>query len=1150
MTVPTGLAAQLRTTLTSAPSSATSLLAADLPIYDLDGMSYVAVDLIAAATDDPVLDTGAALLGTLEETVGMINGASYGRVVSGLVPLVELDAIDALTGATIQAASLGYAASNVGSVTSQDRAALEVDAASSSFGVDGSGVKIGIISDSFDSRGGYASDIASGDLPADVEILSDLSAGSGIDEGRAMAQLIHDIAPGADLAFATGFLGQANFAASIQALADAGADIIVDDLVYFAEPFFADGIIAQAVTSVTDQGVTYFSSAGNSGNNSIADVFSGSGLQGARGEIHDWDEGAGVDTEFNFILPGNSQTTRIILNWDQAYASTSLSSPGSATDLNISLTVDGEVALTRQSNNLGGDPIEILSVTNSGNDLEVGLQIERFAGSSNDDFKVIFLTNGPSVQPVDNLEQFGQGTVFGHAAASGAIGVGAAFYGDTPAFGVNPPQLENFSSVGPVSILRDIDGNALASPEIRDAVDITASNGGNTTFFGTDIGFDPDPFPNFFGTSAAAPNAAAVAALLLEFDPTLTPAQIEAILEDTAIDMDNPYTSGFDVGDDIGTGAGLIQADAALAALAAQDSPPPEPTVVGVDDTAQLAEDTSVTLDVLANDSDASDDTLFLASFGQGSFGTVTRDDRGTAGDTSDDRLVYTPNQDFSGTDSFSYTVSGTPSGQTDTATVSITVTPVNDAPVVTPARLDTDENTSVVGSVLTGPAPTASDPDGDTLTVTELNGDAAAIGSATVLSSGASVTLNADGTFTYDPGTAFASLTSGQSALDSFSYTVDDGAGASTTAVLEILVAGLESAGDVLGTNANDDIEGTDGDDRIFGLAGDDTLLGGLGNDSLEGSSGQDQLYGNSGDDTLIGGSGDDLLEGSSAADDLDGGAGVDTLDGGSGNDRLGGSSEADTLYGGSGDDTLSGGSGDDVLDGSSEADSLDGGSGNDTVIAGSGNDTVAASTGNDSVDGGTGDDSLDGASGNDTINASLGNDTIDGGTGDDSLDGASGNDSINGSVGRDVVDGGTGNDTVDGASGEDTVKGSVGDDSIEGGTENDVLTGDSGRDTLDGGADNDTLTGGTEADRFVVSGLFNDDLIVDFEAGLDMFDASGTFGVFTDFDVTGDGRIDGADSGATVAIVSGTDLQLTFVNGTVTFAGVSELDEADTSF
>jgi hypothetical protein len=119
-----------------------------------------------------------------------------------------------------------------------------------------------VISDSYGSIAGGPSDgVASGDLPAGVEVLADIA--SGTDEGRSMAEIVHDVAPGAKIAFHTANLGQAGFANGIGKLADAGWNIIVDDVIYFAEPMFQDGIIAQAVDQVVARNVPYFSAAGN-----------------------------------------------------------------------------------------------------------------------------------------------------------------------------------------------------------------------------------------------------------------------------------------------------------------------------------------------------------------------------------------------------------------------------------------------------------------------------------------------------------------------------------------------------------------------------------------------------------------------------------------------------------------------------------------------------------------------------------------------------------------------------------------------------------------------------------------------------------------------------------------------------------------------
>ena len=135
------------------------------------------------------------------------------------------------------------------------------DEARGFFGVDGTGVKVCALSDGVDS---LATLEASGDLPPTVDVLPG-QAGSG-DEGTAMLEIIHDLAPGAALGFATADTAEAQFAQNILDLATSGCNIIVDDVIYFDESPFEDGPVAQAVNTVTGAGVLYFSSAGNEGN--------------------------------------------------------------------------------------------------------------------------------------------------------------------------------------------------------------------------------------------------------------------------------------------------------------------------------------------------------------------------------------------------------------------------------------------------------------------------------------------------------------------------------------------------------------------------------------------------------------------------------------------------------------------------------------------------------------------------------------------------------------------------------------------------------------------------------------------------------------------------------------------------------------------
>ena len=185
--------------------------------------------------------------------------------------------------------------------------------------------------------------------------------------------------------------------------------------------------------------------------------------------------------------------------------------------------------------------------------------ITNYSGANPGLLKYVIFNSSITINEYDTAS----GTAYGHSNAAGAEAVAAAFFADTPEFGTDPALVESFSSAGGVPIIFDVFSNRLSVPEIREKPEITAPDGTNTTFFGQRIN-DNDNFPNFFGTSAAAPHAAATAALILEADPSLLPAEVYDALEQTALDMDDPSTAGFDSGFDFVTGYGFIQADEAL----------------------------------------------------------------------------------------------------------------------------------------------------------------------------------------------------------------------------------------------------------------------------------------------------------------------------------------------------------------------------------------------------------------------------------------------------------------------------------------------------------------------------------------------------------------------------------------------------------
>jgi subtilisin family serine protease len=501
------------------------------------------------------------------EALGLRHGATWGRVVSGWLPLAALEQAAALN--SLRFAQPVYARSHAGRITSQGDQAIGASQARTSGGASGRGVVVGVLSDSYDCLGGAAQGVLGGDLPPSVTVLAEYSTCTdkegrvrGSDEGRAMLEIVHDVAPGATLAFHSAFNGQADFAQGIVDLADAGADVIVDDVIYLAEPMFQDGIVAQAVDQVAARGVVYVSSAGNSGRDSYESEFRPSDTLHVAGRsyaAHDFDPGSGTDTLQRLdVAPGTNTT--LVLQWDTPYFSVS-GPPGAQSDLDMYLLDAAGQAVIASSAfaNLGHDPVEVLRVVNTtAATLQLNLVVGKRGGISPTRFKYVVLDEG-----VAREHDTRSSTAWGHPNARGAIAVGAALYSQTPMFG-SAPMLRPYSSAGGVPILFEPHGARKAEPELRLKPELVAPDGVNTTFFpprelygSHNFDREGDGFPNFDGTSAAAPHVAAVVALLREADPALTPAQLRQVLDASATDMLAP---GFD----FDSGAGLVRADVAM----------------------------------------------------------------------------------------------------------------------------------------------------------------------------------------------------------------------------------------------------------------------------------------------------------------------------------------------------------------------------------------------------------------------------------------------------------------------------------------------------------------------------------------------------------------------------------------------------------
>jgi hypothetical protein len=538
-------------------------------IFVLDNAGKVMIEVVSKTANDNTLRAQLIALGM----TGTVDNGPHVFVITGFFPITGLPQLN--TNARIEYVRPLYPAiSNAGQVTTQGDITMRSNNVRERFGLDGSGVKIGVISDSYNSKLAAQSDVDQGDLPgiksngqsndnaAPVQVLVDLPQ-RGNDEGRAMLQIVHDVAPKAKLAFRTGFLTAGDFAKGIQELASPSlpggrCDVIVDDITYVTEPFLRDGVVAQAVDQVAAQGVTYFSSAGNFGNRSHEAVFNGVTNTSVipAGQIHKFGNTAADIYQTINLKPGSYT---IVLQWSDEFHSLG-SVAGVQTDMDLYLVgTNGFTLFGFNRSNLFGDPFEVCPFTVK-EETNAKVMVVRAAGATNVRFKYIILRGDATIMD----HQAGTSSIVGHPNANGAIAVGAMLYADIPAVTPVWPGVASFSSRGGTFVLQN---NTFVT---RNKPDLIAPNGVNTTVnLGSAPFNDGDPYPNFFGTSAAAPHAAAVGALLIQgrkkfnLQNTVTPAEIRQQLQSSAGKFSYlPGNFSFE------GGYGFVQADSAVAQVA------------------------------------------------------------------------------------------------------------------------------------------------------------------------------------------------------------------------------------------------------------------------------------------------------------------------------------------------------------------------------------------------------------------------------------------------------------------------------------------------------------------------------------------------------------------------------------------------------
>ena len=570
---------------------------------DRDGTKRVLVDIKADVTP--------TVLARIEELGGeVVNSVRKYRAIRAWLPLdtvevlATLDEVQwirvadrAITNREVLGPKLVSDAAGADKVdTSEGDAAHDATGARATFGIDGTGIGIGVLSDGI---GTLEERQASGDLPDSVVILNGQEGEDYHREGTAMLEIVHDLAPGAHLYFATAFGSAAQFAANIEALCEAGADVIVDDVFYFFEAAFQDDVVAKGVNAAVEKGCFYFSAAGNGGNlnDGTAGVWEGE-FADAGGDLNINGESVGDLHEFADGVSANrikDAADFYLLKWADPLGS-------SANDYDLYLLDESLTGLVGASTNVQDgeqDPLEGFEGSGfwgSNEDVDRHLVVVRASGDGR------YLRLNAFLGEVEHVTA---GQTFGHTAGGNSIGVAAVAArsagGDDGVFD-GTESVETFSSDGPRQMFFQPDGTPITpgdfsstGGEVLDKPDIAAAAGVSTSTPG---------FETFPGTSAAAPHAAAIAALMVEAAGgrnRIDLASLREALAEAALDIEAR-------GIDRDSGAGIPLAPAAVSAVAS-DQEHRAPTGTLQDQTLNVyADDLELDLSTVFDDPDG--DTL------------------------------------------------------------------------------------------------------------------------------------------------------------------------------------------------------------------------------------------------------------------------------------------------------------------------------------------------------------------------------------------------------------------------------------------------------------------------------------------------------------------------------------------------------------
>ena len=485
-----------------------------------DSSGNVQVYIHLENTDDDTLQQ----IRDLGASIEVVN--TDWNVLQAWVPIAALDRIAALD-AVQEITPPDYGVTKTGSVTSEGDAIHRADLVRAFSGLTGAGVRVGVISDGVNS---WTSARSRRDLPSSIEINPE-NDGNG-DEGTALLEIIHDLASGAELAFSgsgssLGFIEAVLWLAN-EAFDGEGADIIVDDIGYYSEPYYEDGPVAQAVADAVVGGAVYVSAAGNNANKHYTGTFSADG-----NGYHDFDSSGATDIALRVRL-----SNAFVLQWNDQFGA-------SANDYDLFVCLPGlkPVKFNLQNGACRGstrgqngddDPYERITFFFPFSSV-VDVYIRKFSGNASE--LKLFLLGGAILE-----HDVPEGGIVGHPAVTGVLAVGAIGAADP-----GNDEATSYSDRGP-SVISFPSSETRQKPDVMgiDGVSVTGSGGFGIPLAGVSAS-------RFYGTSAAAPHVAGIAALVMEAQRKATPdatkkTVADAVaqkLKDTAIDLGDQNSSGY-----------------------------------------------------------------------------------------------------------------------------------------------------------------------------------------------------------------------------------------------------------------------------------------------------------------------------------------------------------------------------------------------------------------------------------------------------------------------------------------------------------------------------------------------------------------------------------------------------------------------------